>query len=113
MAYDYRSLIRIGKWSTHSFVASPTADSAAWQAKVFRCKQTPATTPTIKTNKTISASIYASASTWKKHRGGRGGIKHRLQAQPRGSSLLNFLLANVKALDIKLDNLHGPCTFRQ
>ncbi len=34
ITYDHKSLIRIGKWSTHSFVDSPPADSAAWPDKV-------------------------------------------------------------------------------
>ncbi len=44
----------------------------------------------------------------RKHRGGRGGIKH----QPHGSSLPSILLANVQALDNKLDDLCAHISFQ-
>ncbi len=48
---------------------------------------------------------------WRKHRGGRGGIKHWLQPQPHGSFLSSILLANVQ--DNTLDDLCPHISFQQ
>ncbi len=36
ITYDYKSPTEIGKWSVHSFVDSPPADSAAFAGQGFQ-----------------------------------------------------------------------------
>ncbi len=49
----------------------------------------------------------------RKHRGGRGGFKHHLRSQAHTSSLPSILLANVKALDNKLDRFRTRISFQR
>lgn len=85
ITYDYKALIRTGKWSTHCIVNSPPADSATWPDKVFRCKHQI------------------------KHWGKGEGDKHQLQSQPHRQDHLSIHLNIRGNTEVKVERLNAGC----
>ncbi len=99
---------------------SPPANSAAWSVEVFKCKHRSKhwgkgggnkhqvqPWPHRHARRSLLSSMHP-PQHGRKHQGGCGGIKH----WPHGSSLPSILLANVQALDNKLDGLHAHISFQ-
>ncbi len=124
IAYDYETLIRMGKWSTHSFMHFP-ADSATWPIEIFKRKHRSKhwgkgggvkhqlqPWSHRQARPSLCPSLHPSQH-WRKHQGKRGEIKHRLRARTQGSSLPSILLVTVQAVDNKLEDLCAHIRFQR
>ncbi len=61
----------------------------------------------------LCPSLHSSQHRRRKHRGKRGGININIQSRPHWASLPSILLANVQALDNKLDDLRAHISFQR
>ncbi len=112
MACDYGSLIRIGKWSTHSFVDSPPAESAPWPLRFSN----------VNIGVNIEGKVERTNSYDSNHIDKQDHLCFHLcihlhmggntEVDMERSSLLSILLVSVQALDNKLDGLRACISFQ-
>ncbi len=123
MAYNCKSLVKLRKLSTYSFVDSSCC--LCWLVEVFKCKHWSKHQAKGEGDKhqiqprlqkqarpSLLPSMH-SLQNGRKHRGSKGGeIKHQLRSRPQRYSI-SILLARVQALDNKLYGLRARISFQR
>ncbi len=97
--YDRRTLLDIGHHCTNLLQDTLSTDPA-WPLEILR-------------NTEVNKGRLNNPRRRRKHRGRRAGIRYRLRKRAHSPPLPSILLANVRSLENKMDDLRARISFQR